>query len=61
MMRHSKYSFLKIGSWNIQGAYVKVNNYYVNKLRDDEFFEVGGVPYRVFFSNSRRRSEIQIL
>ena len=32
-----KYSFVRIGSWNIEGAYVKVNNFYVNKLRDDEF------------------------
>ena len=32
-----KYSFIKIGSWNIEGAYFKVNNYYVNKLREPEF------------------------
>ena len=32
-----QYSFLRIGSWNIEGAYAKVNNFYVNKLRDDEF------------------------
>ena len=34
-----KHSFVKIGSWNIEGAYSKVNNYYVNKLRDEVFLE----------------------
>ncbi len=32
-----KYSFVKIGVWNIEGAYFKVNNYFVNKLREAEF------------------------
>ncbi len=32
-----KYSFIKIGAWNIEGAYFKVNNYFVNKLREQEF------------------------
>ena len=32
-----KYSFIKIGAWNIEGAYFKVNNYFVNKLREPEF------------------------
>ena len=34
-----KYSSIKIGAWNIEGAYFKVNNFYVNKLRENEFLE----------------------
>ena len=34
-----KYSFLKVGTWNIEGAYAKINNFYVNKLRDPEFIQ----------------------
>ena len=32
-MKCNKYSFLKVGAWNIEGAYAKVNNYYVNKVK----------------------------
>ncbi len=32
-----KYSFIKIGTWNIEGAYFKVNSYFTNKLRDPVF------------------------
>ena len=37
-----KYSFkmLKIGSWNIQGVFQKVNNVRVNKLEDSTFTEI---------------------
>ena len=38
-MNNCKYSFLKIGAWNIEGAYFKVNNFYVNKLREPEFLK----------------------
>ena len=31
------YNFIKVGTWNIEGAYFKVNNYYINKLREPEF------------------------
>ena len=34
-----RFSSLKIGTWNIEGAYVKVNNFYINKLKDDEFLK----------------------
>ena len=36
-MKSNRFSFLKIGTWNIEGAYFKINNYYINKLRDEEF------------------------
>ena len=31
------YKYIKIGSWNMEGAYTKTNNYYTNKLREPEF------------------------
>ena len=33
-------NFIKIGSWNIEGAYFKTNNYYLNKLREPEFLNI---------------------
>ena len=37
MVKTSRYSFLKIGAWNIEDAYSKINNYYTNKSREEEF------------------------
>ena len=33
-------NYVKIGSWNIEGAYFKTNNYYTNKLREPEFLNI---------------------
>ena len=31
------YNYVKIGSWNMEGAYFKTGNYYTNKLHEPEF------------------------
>ena len=34
------FRYIKIGSWNLEGAYFKTNNFYTNKLRESEFANI---------------------
>ncbi len=40
MKKKCSYNFLKIGSWNIQGVYQKINGLKINKLEDPEFLTI---------------------
>ena len=39
LMQKISYNFIKIGCWNIHGAYYKVNGFSINKLEDPSFLD----------------------
>ena len=39
LTKTTSYSFAKIGSWNMHGAYYDVNGFKVNKLEDPQFLD----------------------
>ena len=38
-MQKISYNFIKIGCWNMHGAYYKVNGFSINKLEDPSFLD----------------------